>query len=98
MLLEAFKPGTLQGANGDDQVPAVVQHLVVADGKPKTSGDTTEVNDQIRALAHYGESARLVLNADFQLIEQQIACGIPIPCGYRYAPGKGWAVVVDAIR
>ncbi len=159
MLLEAIKPGTLQGANGDDQYLAVVQRF----------GDTTDANAQIRALAHYGVSARLVQNADFQLIEQQIARGIPVPCGYlhrgpvdrptgsghwlvvvghtptqvvvndpwgepdlihgttlnangmglrfsrlnfgkrwmvepigggayRYAPGKGWAVVVDAIR
>jgi GH24 family phage-related lysozyme (muramidase) len=159
MLLEAIKPGTLQGANGDDQYLAVVQRF----------GDTTDANAQLRALAHYGVSARLVQNADFQLIEQQIARGIPVPCGYlhrglvdrptgsghwlivyghtptqvvvndpwgepdlihgttlnangmglrfsrlnfgkrwmvepigggayRYAPGKGWAAVVDAIR
>ncbi|MFN9871240.1 MAG: lysozyme, partial [Cyanobacteriota bacterium] len=72
MLLEAIKPGTLQGANGDDQYLTVVQRF----------GDTTNANAQIRALAHYGVSARLVQNADFQLIEQQIARGIPIPCGY----------------
>jgi GH24 family phage-related lysozyme (muramidase) len=72
MLLEAIKPGTLQGANGDDQYLEVVQRF----------GDTTNANAQIRALAHYGVSARLVQNADFQLIEQQIARGIPIPCGY----------------
>jgi GH24 family phage-related lysozyme (muramidase) len=72
MLLEAIKPGTLQGANGDDQYLAVVQRF----------GDTTDANAQLRALAHYGVSARLVQNADFQLIEQQIARGIPAPCGY----------------
>jgi GH24 family phage-related lysozyme (muramidase) len=159
MLLEAIKPGTLQGANGDDQYLAVVQRF----------GDTTDANAQIQTLAHFGVTARLVQNADFQLIEQQIARGIPVPCGYlhrgpvdrptgsghwlivyghtptqvvvndpwgepdlihgttlnangmglrftrqnfgkrwmvepigngayRYAPGKGWAVVVDAIR
>ena len=159
MLLEAIKPGTLQGANGDDQYLAVVQRF----------GDTTDANAQLQALAHFGVTARLVQNADFQLIEQQINRGIPIPCGYihrgpvdrptgsghwlivightpsqvvvndpwgepdlihgttlnangmglrfsrlnfgkrwmvepigggayRYAPGKGWAVVVDAIR
>jgi GH24 family phage-related lysozyme (muramidase) len=159
MLLEAIKPGTLQGANGDDQYLAVVQR----------SGDSTDANAQLQALAIYGVTARLVQNADFQLIEQQINRGIPVPCGYlhrgpvdrptgsghwlvvvghtptqvvvndpwgepdliggttlnangmglrfsrqnfgkrwmvepigggayRYAPGKGWAVVVDAIR
>lgn len=159
MLLEAIKPGTLKGPNGDDQYLAVVQRF----------GDTTDANAQLRALAHYGVTARLVQSADFQLIEQQIARGIPVPCGYihrgpvdrptgsghwlivvghtptqvvvndpwgepdlihgttlnpngmglrfsrlnfgkrwmvepigggafRYAPGKGWAVVVDSIR
>jgi GH24 family phage-related lysozyme (muramidase) len=72
MLLEAFRPGTLQGANGDDQYLAVVQRF----------GDTTDANAQLRALAHFGVSARLVQNADFQLIEQQINRGIPVPCGY----------------
>jgi GH24 family phage-related lysozyme (muramidase) len=72
MLLEAIKPGTLQSANGDDQYLAVVQRF----------GDTTDANAQIRALAHYGVSARLVQNADFQLIEQQINRGVPVPCGY----------------
>ena len=159
MLLEAIKPGTLQGTNGDDQYLAVVQRF----------GDTTDAKAELQALAHYGVTARLVQDADFQLIEQQIARGIPVPCGYlhrgpvdrptgsghwlivightptqvvvndpwgepdlihgttlnakgmglrfsrqnfgkrwmvepigggayRYAPGKGWAVVVDAIR
>jgi hypothetical protein len=35
-----------------------------------------------QALAEFGVSARLVQSADFQLIEQQIARGIPVPCGY----------------
>jgi GH24 family phage-related lysozyme (muramidase) len=72
MLLEAIKPGTLKGANGDDQYLAVVQRF----------GDTTDANAQLRALAHFGVTARLVQNADFQLIEQQINRGIPVPCGY----------------
>jgi GH24 family phage-related lysozyme (muramidase) len=159
MLLEAIKPGTLKGPNGDDQYLAVVQRF----------GDSTDASAQIRALAHYGVTARLVQNADFQLLEQQINRGVPVPCGYihrgpverptgsghwlivightptqvvvndpwgepdlihgttlnangmglrfsrlnfgkrwmvepigggayRYAPGKGWAVVVDSIR
>lgn len=72
MLLEALKPSTLKGANGDDQYLAVVQRF----------GDTTDASAQLRALAHYGVTARLVQNADFQLIEQQINRGIPVPCGY----------------
>jgi hypothetical protein len=81
MLLEALKPGTLPGANGDDAYLAVVQHLAVADGKQQTSGDTTDANAQLQALAHYGVTARLVQTADFELIEEQIARGIPVLCG-----------------
>ncbi len=71
MLLEALKPGTLPGANGDDQYLAVVQRY----------GDTTDANIQLQALAHNGVTARLLQDADFQLLEQQIAGGIPVPCG-----------------
>jgi hypothetical protein len=81
MLLEALKPGTLPGANGDDAFLAVVQHLAVADGKQQTSGDTTDAGVQLQALAHYGVSARLVQTADFAPIEEQLARGIPVPCG-----------------
>ena len=91
MLLEAIKPGTLKGANGDDQYLAVVQRF----------GDTTDANVQLQALAHFGVTARLVQNADFQLIEQQINRGIPVPCGYIHRgpvdrpTGSGhWLVVV----
>jgi GH24 family phage-related lysozyme (muramidase) len=72
MLLEALKPGTLRGANGDDHYLEVVQRY----------GDTTDANTQLQALAHYGVTALLVQTADFELIEEQIARGIPVPCGY----------------
>ncbi|MEN9387158.1 MAG: hypothetical protein RLZZ255_134, partial [Cyanobacteriota bacterium] len=91
MLLEALKPGTLKGANGDDQYLAVVQRF----------GDTTDASAQLRALAHFGVTARLVQNADFTLLEQQINRGIPIPCGYihrgpveRPTGGGHWLIVV----
>jgi hypothetical protein len=71
MLLEALKPGTFQGANGDDHYLAVVQRY----------GDTTDAGTQLLALAHFGVTAQLVQEADFQLLEQQIAGGIPVPCG-----------------
>ena len=71
MLLEALKPGTLPGANGDDQYLAVVQRY----------GEGTDANNQLQALAHCGVTARLVQTVDFELIEEQIARGIPVPCG-----------------
>jgi hypothetical protein len=91
MLLEALKPGTLPGVNGDDQYLAVVQRY----------GDTTDAMAQLQALAHYGVTAQLVQDADFGLIEQQIARGIPVPCGYihrgpvKRPTGSGhWLIVI----
>jgi hypothetical protein len=91
MLLEALKPGTLPSVNGDDAYLAVVQRY----------GDTTDATAQLQALAHYGITAQLVQNADFGLIEQQIARGIPVPCGYIHRgpverpTGSGhWLVVI----
>jgi hypothetical protein len=72
MLLEAIKPGTLKGANGDDQYLAEVQGF----------GDTTDAGTKLRALAHFGVTAPLVQNAALPLIEQQINSGISVLCGY----------------
>jgi hypothetical protein len=72
MLLEALKPGTLKGANGDDQYLAVVQRF----------GDTTSHVAQIKALAHFGIKARMRYDCTFDTIEEQINRGYPIPCGY----------------
>ena len=44
-------------------------------------GDTTDAGAQLQALAQYGITARLVQDADFQLIEDQIGRVIPVPCG-----------------
>jgi hypothetical protein len=95
MLLEALKPGTLHGSNGDDQYLATVQRL----------GDTTQAVAQIQALAHYGITARFEQVADFLTIEQQILRGIPVPCGYLhrgpvYRPTGGghWMIVYGHTR
>jgi len=72
MLLEYLKPGTLNGANGDDQYLKRVEQY----------GDTTDPKVQVRALSSYGIKARFVTNASFVTLEQQIAKGIPVPCGY----------------
>jgi hypothetical protein len=63
MALEYLKPGTLKGPNGDDQ------YL----GRVLVHGDTTSAEAQVAALASYGVKARLVTNADFRLVEEQIA-------------------------
>jgi hypothetical protein len=91
MLLEAIKPGTLKGANGDDAYLAVVQRY----------GDTTEVNAQLQALASFGLRAQFTQRADFATIERSISKGKPVPVGYLHrgpvdAPAGGghWAIVI----
>jgi hypothetical protein len=91
MLLQYLKPGTLSGGNGDDQYLKRVQ----------TYGDTTDATAQVRALASFGIKARFVQSAGWADIEQQIATGIPVPCGFLHrgpvtAPGGGghWLIVV----
>ena len=91
MLLAFLKPGVLTGSNGDDQYLARVQQF----------GDTTDPTAQIQALASYGITARFSNQASFQTLEQQIAVGIPVPCGYLHRgpvsspAGSGhWLIVV----
>lgn len=91
MLLQYLKPGTLKGSNGDDQYLKRVQQY----------GDTTSAAAQIRALSSFGIKAQFVQNADFGLIERQIAAGVPVPCGFlhrgpvdRPTGGGHWLIVV----
>ena len=91
MLLAFLKPGVLSGLNGDDQYLARVQQF----------GDTTDPAAQIQALASYGITARFSNQASFSTLEEQIATGIPVPCGYlhrgpvsRPAGGGHWLILV----
>jgi hypothetical protein len=91
MLLSFLKPGVLTGSNGDDQYLARVHQF----------GDTTDPAAQIKALASYGVTARFSRQASFSTLEEQIAAGIPVPCGYLHRgpisrPGGGghWLIVV----
>ena len=90
MLLQYLKPGTLKGANGDDQYLKRVQSY----------GDTTDPTAQIRALSSYGIKARFTKVAGFATLEQQINAGVPVPCGFLHrgpvsAPSGGghWLIV-----
>jgi hypothetical protein len=91
MLLEAIRPGTLDGPNGDDQyLKRVLQY-----------GDTTDSGAQIRALASYGVKATFTRMATWELLEKQLKAGVPVPCGYLHrghisAPAGGghWLCVV----
>ena len=71
MLLEAIKPGTLQGANGDDT------YL----GRVLRYGDTTDASAQVEALASFGVKARFARACNWSHIESQINKGIPVPIG-----------------
>ena len=91
MLLQYLKPGTLRGANGDDQYLKRVQSY----------GDTTDPTAQIRALSSYGIKARFTKVAGFATLEQQINAGVPVPVGFLHrgpvsAPTGGghWLIVV----
>jgi hypothetical protein len=91
MLLALLKPGVLTGSNGDDQYLTRVREF----------GDTTDAAAQIRALASCGIKARFTSQAGFTTLEQQIAAGIPVPCGYLHrgpvsspAGGGHWLIVV----
>jgi hypothetical protein len=91
MLLAYLKPGVLTGPNGDDQyLKRVLQY-----------GDTTNPSAQIRALSSYGVKAKFTKVAGWRTLEDQIAAGIPIPCGFLHrgavtAPSGGghWLCVV----
>jgi len=91
MLLAFIKPGVLSGPNGDDQYLARVHQF----------GDTTNPAGQIKALASYSITARFSNQASFSTLEEQIAAGIPVPCGYLHRgpisrPGGSghWLIVV----
>ncbi|MGB1197163.1 MAG: C39 family peptidase [Synechococcus sp.] len=72
MLLEAVKPGTLTGPNGDDA------YL----GRVLRYGDTTDPMAQLKALGSYGIEATFTKHANWVTIEQQIDKGIPVPLGF----------------
>jgi hypothetical protein len=91
MLLAFLKPGVLTGTNRDDQYLARVHQF----------GDTIDPAAQIQALASYGITARFSKQASFSTLEQEIAAGIPVPCGYlhrgpisRPVGGGHWLIVV----
>ena len=91
MLLQYLKPGTLKGANGDDQYLKRVQSY----------GDTTDPTAQIRALSSFGIKARFTKVCGFAELQQQIDRGVPVPCGFLHrgpvsAPTGGghWLIVV----
>lgn len=71
MLLQALKPGTLKGPNGDDEYLKTVFKY----------GDTTSADAQIRALRDYGINAQFRTNLEWSDVDAQLEKGIPVPIG-----------------
>ncbi len=72
MLVAYLKPGAISGPAADDQYLQTVLRF----------GDTTDVNAQLKALAHYGIKARFKKDAGWDDLQQQINRMIPVPCGF----------------
>ena len=91
MLLDYLQPGLLSDENGDlDYLVAVERY-----------GDTTDAAAQVQALRSFGIDCDFITTGSFEVIEQQIAKGFPVPVGWLHkghvsAPSGGghWSVIV----
>ena len=89
MCLEYFKPGTLNGAKGDD---AYVQKVF-------TLGDTTSHEVQTNVLASYGVRSEFKYNLGFSDLDRELAAGRPVVIGIYHrgtlsSPSGGHMLVV----
>ena len=91
MLVATLRPDALKGANADD---TYLRRVL-------TYGDTTSADAQLKALASYGISAKFRQDCSWGDLEQQIARGVPVPCGFLHhgsssAPSGGghWLIVI----
>jgi hypothetical protein len=93
MVLEYFKPGTLQGAKGDD---AYVRKVFAI-------GDTTDHTVQTKVLESYGIKSRFSYNLSFVDLDRELAAGRPVVIGILHrgslsAPTGGHMCVVIGKR
>ena len=89
MCLEYFKPGTLQGAKGDD---AYVRKVFAI-------GDTTDHVVQTRVLSSYGIKSHFSYGLSFADLDRELAASRPVVIGILHrgplsAPTGGHMVVV----
>jgi uncharacterized protein YvpB len=89
MCLEYFKPGTLQGAKGDD---AYVRKVFAI-------GDTTDHLVQTKVLASYGIKSHFSYGLSFADLDRELSAGRPVVIGILHrgslsAPTGGHMVVV----
>jgi uncharacterized protein YvpB len=69
MMLKFLKPNSIK--NDDDYIRTVF-----------TFGDSTDSNAQIKALKHYGVTAKFSTTGNRTLIKKQIDAGKPVPAGF----------------
>lgn len=88
MLLKFLKPDTISG--DDDYIKTVY-----------TYGDTVYYDSQLKALEHYGLSAKFCKNYNWDLLDAQLDKGIPVPIGIlHHGPvtsptgGGHWLIVI----
>ena len=89
MVLEYFKPGTLQGPKGDD---AYIRKVFAI-------GDTTDHAVQTKVLASYGIKSQFRYNLSFADLDRELAAGRPVCIGILHrgslsAPTGGHICVV----
>ena len=89
MCLEYFKPGTLKGAQGDDDYIRTVFSI----------GDTTDHTVQTRALLKYGVHSVFCYDLGFDDLDAELAAGRPVVIGILHrgtlsAPTGGHMIVV----
>ena len=89
MCLEYFKPGTLQGAKGDD---SYIQKVFAI-------GDTIDHSVQTKVLDSYGVKSHFAYNLSFSDLDRELAAGKPVVIGILHrgslsAPTGGHMVVV----
>ena len=91
MAVEYLEPGTLSATTGDDEYLARVEKY----------GDTTDAAAQVAAMKSYGIDCEFITDGTFQDIEDQLAKGLPVPCGWlQKGPvtdptgGGHWSLVV----
>jgi len=93
MVLEYFKPGTLQGPKGDD---AYIRKVFAI-------GDTTDHAVQTRVLQSYGIKSQFRYNLSFADLDRELAAGRPVCIGILHrgslsAPTGGHICVVIGKR
>jgi len=93
MVLEYFKPGTLQGPKGDDAYIRKVFSI----------GDTTDHDVQTKVLASYGIKSQFRYNLSFADLDRELAAGRPVCIGILHrgplsAPTGGHICVVIGKR